>query len=280
MFKLRKLWWMALISAVIVLWYWQRQWATRLRALPALPSTTDSPTGSPFATDPNTHIIDHEPSWTAYAQPAPPEVPAPARVVAATEPEQDAPIALAPESTPVNGTPDQPDTHTTDLNDTAPAVIAPADAPLEQDVALATAPEATPANGTPDQPDTHATDLNDTAPTVVAPADAPFKQDEALAGVSDATSADVLAPETVAPAPAPPPDVPAPTAPAVQPARVNINTASIKKLTTLPGIGPTLAKRIVAYRKAHGPFTSVEELLNVQGIGAKNLKDFIDRIQV
>lgn len=59
---------------------------------------------------------------------------------------------------------------------------------------------------------------------------------------------------------------------------LNINTATAEELTALPGIGDVLAQRIVAYRDAHGGFTSVEEIMNVSGIGQKrfeSLRDFI-----
>jgi len=49
--------------------------------------------------------------------------------------------------------------------------------------------------------------------------------------------------------------------------RVNINTASAEVLTTLPGIGPTTAQRIVDYRTENGPFARIEDLMNVAGIG-------------
>ncbi len=54
--------------------------------------------------------------------------------------------------------------------------------------------------------------------------------------------------------------------------KVNINTASAEQLTTLPGIGPKLAARIVEYRQKSGAFKSVQELMNVRGVGDKNLK--------
>ena len=57
---------------------------------------------------------------------------------------------------------------------------------------------------------------------------------------------------------------PAPTA------KVNLNTASIEQLTTLPGVGPKLAARIVEYRQKSGAFRSTQELINVQGIGEKS----------
>ena len=49
--------------------------------------------------------------------------------------------------------------------------------------------------------------------------------------------------------------------------RVDINTASVEELTTVPGIGKTTAQRIVEYRTKYGPFFTVDELLHVKGIG-------------
>ena len=56
------------------------------------------------------------------------------------------------------------------------------------------------------------------------------------------------------------------------PAPVDLNAADSEQLDTLPGIGPALAARIVAYRDEHGPFTKVEQLSNVKGIGARTLE--------
>ena len=53
---------------------------------------------------------------------------------------------------------------------------------------------------------------------------------------------------------------------------VNINTASKKELDALPGIGETLAQRIIDYRSANGPFSTVDELTKVKGIGEKTLE--------
>ena len=54
---------------------------------------------------------------------------------------------------------------------------------------------------------------------------------------------------------------------------VNINTATARELDALPGIGEVIAQRIIDYRNAHGPFGSVDELINVNGIGEKKLAD-------
>ena len=53
---------------------------------------------------------------------------------------------------------------------------------------------------------------------------------------------------------------------------LDLNTADETALCALPGIGPELASRIVAYRTDFGPFSSAEELLEVCGIGEKKLK--------
>jgi len=57
-----------------------------------------------------------------------------------------------------------------------------------------------------------------------------------------------------------------------KPSKININTASIEELISLPGIGPKTAERIYEYRKKHGKFKDVNELLNVKGIGPKKLE--------
>ena len=54
--------------------------------------------------------------------------------------------------------------------------------------------------------------------------------------------------------------------------RMNLNAASARLLTQLPGIGPKKAEAVVAYRAEHGPFGSVAELQRVKGIGPKTLE--------
>jgi len=61
---------------------------------------------------------------------------------------------------------------------------------------------------------------------------------------------------------------------------VCINTASAAQLESLPGIGPALAERIVAYREAHGPFRHPEEIMQVSGIGATRYEQIRSLITV
>jgi competence protein ComEA len=54
--------------------------------------------------------------------------------------------------------------------------------------------------------------------------------------------------------------------------KVNINSASVEQLSALPGIGAKLAARIVEHRQKTGAFKSVQELMNVKGVGEKNFE--------
>ncbi len=54
--------------------------------------------------------------------------------------------------------------------------------------------------------------------------------------------------------------------------QIQVNQADWPEFTLLPGIGETLARRIVAYREQHGPFRSVDQLQSVKGIGPKTLR--------
>ncbi len=61
---------------------------------------------------------------------------------------------------------------------------------------------------------------------------------------------------------------------------VNLNTASAAELDRLPGIGPSLAKEVIAYRESHGAFAAIEDLLLVPGIGPAKLAALQDLVCV
>lgn len=62
--------------------------------------------------------------------------------------------------------------------------------------------------------------------------------------------------------------------------KVNVNTASAKELESVTGIGPTTAAKIVAYRQAHGPFKTLNDLTKVSGIGSKTLEKLRDGLTI
>lgn len=61
---------------------------------------------------------------------------------------------------------------------------------------------------------------------------------------------------------------------------IDINKASLEELRTIPGIGPLTAQAILAFRNENGPFKSVEDLLQVRGVGPKKLAAIRGRITV
>ena len=65
-----------------------------------------------------------------------------------------------------------------------------------------------------------------------------------------------------------------------QAAAIDINKATANDLQKLPGIGPSLAKQIVAYREKHGPFRRVEDLMAIKGIGFKKWKQIRPYVRV
>jgi competence protein ComEA len=62
--------------------------------------------------------------------------------------------------------------------------------------------------------------------------------------------------------------------------RVDLNAATYNDLVRLPGIGPVMAKRIVEYREAKGPFKRLQELRNVKGIGVKTFEKLAPLLEV
>ena len=92
---------------------------------------------------------------------------------------------------------------------------------------------------------------------------------------NDSVSIEILSSSTAAPAqPAYSAQAPASSG------KLNINTASLQDLQTLPGIGATLAQRIVDYRTVHGDFASLSDLANVEGIGTIKLLRIMEMITV
>lgn len=88
----------------------------------------------------------------------------------------------------------------------------------------------------------------------------------------------VRRPASASAAVSPPPDASGgPGAPA---SPLDLNTATADQLDDLPGVGPVLAQRIVAYRTQHGGFRSVEQLQEVSGIGARRFADLKPMVRV
>ncbi len=61
---------------------------------------------------------------------------------------------------------------------------------------------------------------------------------------------------------------------------ININRATKSEFDSLPGIGPVLAQRIFTYRRLHGPFTTLEDLQKVSGIGSSKFAALKSKIQI
>lgn len=61
---------------------------------------------------------------------------------------------------------------------------------------------------------------------------------------------------------------------------IDINRASVEELTAIPGIGKSLAQRIVDFRDENGPFKRVEDLLKIRGIGEKSLEKIRPHVKV
>lgn len=73
-------------------------------------------------------------------------------------------------------------------------------------------------------------------------------------------------------------ELPAPST--TKPGPVNINIASAVELEKLPGVGPTLAQRIITYRETHGRFRRAEHLMMVRGISDRRFRELRSRVKV
>ncbi|MDH4223319.1 MAG: ComEA family DNA-binding protein [candidate division Zixibacteria bacterium] len=62
--------------------------------------------------------------------------------------------------------------------------------------------------------------------------------------------------------------------------KINLNTATLEELISLPGIGKELGRRILTYREKRGSFSRIEELLEVNGIGPKTFEKIKDQISI
>lgn len=70
------------------------------------------------------------------------------------------------------------------------------------------------------------------------------------------------------------------SSPNVESSRLNLNTATSEQLITLPGIGPSYAERILEWRNKNGNFTSIDQLLQIKGIGEKRLEELRPLLEV
>jgi competence protein ComEA len=84
--------------------------------------------------------------------------------------------------------------------------------------------------------------------------------------------------QVLVPGPDTPPDGTGGSARTTGEGRIHLNRATASELDALPGIGPVIAERIVAHRTEHGPFTTVEDLLDVSGIGEAKLASLRDLV--
>jgi comEA protein len=115
--------------------------------------------------------------------------------------------------------------------------------------------------------------------TPAPPPDAPPSASEsALPPAPTPGQTEAVPSPSAAPSPTPTPE-PVDTEHDAQ-GRVNINTASTGTLQELRGIGPAISARIIEYRERNGAFTSIEQLLDVTGIGNAKFADIKDHVTV
>lgn len=88
----------------------------------------------------------------------------------------------------------------------------------------------------------------------------------------------IATPKIEATTPAPEPARPKPVAAAAT--RLNVNTATQAQLELLPGVGPALAQRIIADREKNGPYTAIDQLDRVKGIGPKTIEKLRPHLRV
>ena len=119
------------------------------------------------------------------------------------------------------------------------------------------------------------------SPVILSPLETQVRAVSAPAGNTEpreSTAASTAPVRDTTPATEPVRDTAAATEPV--PDRININTATAAQLDTLPGIGPVLAQRIIDYREANGPFVTLGQLIQVNGIGQKKLEQILDLITI
>ncbi|MHA6618476.1 helix-hairpin-helix domain-containing protein [Pseudonocardia sp. DLS-67] len=87
--------------------------------------------------------------------------------------------------------------------------------------------------------------------------------------VADGEQVAVGVPAAPDAAPAPAPGAPPPAAGGAPAGKVDLNTATVEQLDTLPGVGPVTAQRIIEWRTRNGRFTRVEQLREIEGIGER-----------
>ncbi|MDX1617818.1 MAG: helix-hairpin-helix domain-containing protein [Balneolaceae bacterium] len=105
-----------------------------------------------------------------------------------------------------------------------------------------------------------------------------FRRRSAMLAEREARLMERYFPDPASPSAAAPPDTVTGAEHGVE--KVDINTADVEQLQTIPGIGPSYARRIVAYRAEYGLFRSIEELTAVKGIGPRRLESLKPYITV
>ena len=148
----------------------------------------------------------------------------------------------------------------------APSAPHPAEAPPSSDAAASEPEEAPPVTSVPSS--------RPSSQSSHAPQASSSSSQETYGPPQEAAPSSFAVPSSAAPSSqdTPSSDTPASSQePAVK--QVNINTATEQELLEIPGVLPMRARFIVQYREEHGPYQSVEDLLNVPGIGKEVLED-------